>query len=72
MLTYSSSADPHDKYFFRNPKAIVHGEVRTPTVEHANRDLVESRLSAVWLAFTELPLASSIAELLVLSEPRGR
>ena len=68
VLTYSSSQSPHDQYFFRNPKAMVHGEVRPPLLDLANRDLVESHLSAVWLACTELPLASSIAELLVLSE----
>jgi hypothetical protein len=35
----------------------------------ANRDLVESHLSAVWLACTEWPLDPSIADLLVLNEP---
>lgn len=68
VLTYSSSQSPHDQYFFRDPKAMVHGEVRPPLLDLANRDLVESHLSAVWLACTELPLAPSIAELLVLSE----
>lgn len=68
VLTYSSSQSPHDQYFFRDPKAMVHGEVRPPLLDLANRDLVESHLSAVWIACTELPLAPSIAELLVLSE----
>ncbi|MBL8679270.1 MAG: DEAD/DEAH box helicase [Myxococcales bacterium] len=69
VLTYSSSQSPHDQYFFRDPKAMVHGEVRPPLLDLANRDLVESHLSAVWLACTELPLNPSIAELLVLAEP---
>src|SRR5690606_16101468 len=68
VLTYCSSQSPHDQYFFRDPKAMVHGEVRPPLLDLANRDLVESHLSAVWLACTELPLNPSIAELLVLSE----
>lgn len=68
VLTYSSSQSPHDQYFFRDPKAMVHGEVRPPLLDLANRDLVESHLSAVWLACTELPLDPSIAELLVLAE----
>ncbi len=68
VFTYSSSQSPHDQYFFRNPKAMVHGEVRPPLLDLANRDLVESHLSTVWLACTELPLDSSIAELLVLNE----
>ncbi len=69
VVTYSSSQSPHDQYFFRDPKAMVHGEVRPPLLDLANRDLVESHLSAVWLACTERPLAPSIAELLVLGEP---
>lgn len=69
VLTYSSSQSPHDQYFFRDPKAMVHGEVRPPLLDLANRDLVESHLSAVWLACTEIPLDPSIAELLVLGDP---
>ncbi len=69
VLTYSSSQSPHDQYFFRDPKAMVHGEVRPPLLDLANRDLVESHLSAVWLSCTALPLNPSIAELLVLNEP---
>lgn len=69
VLTYSSALSPHDQYFFRNPKAMVHGEVRPPLLDLANRDLVESHLFAVWLSCTELPLDPSIAELLVLTDP---
>ncbi|HEV7570242.1 MAG TPA: DEAD/DEAH box helicase [Thermoanaerobaculia bacterium] len=69
VLTYSSSQSPHDQYFFRDPKAMVHGEVRPPLLDLANRDLVESHLHAIWLACTRIPLDASIAKLLVLSEP---
>src|SRR5678815_2688747 len=48
---------------------MVNGEVRAPLLDLANRDLVESHLSAVWLACTEHPLDQSIANLLVLAEP---
>src|SRR5690606_38714993 len=68
VLTYSSSQSPHDQYFFRDPKAMVHGEVRPPLLDLAHRDLVESHLSAVWLACTEFPHDPSIAELLVLAQ----
>lgn len=68
VLTYSSSQSPHDQYFFRDPKAMVHGEVRPPLLDLANRDLVESHLQAIWLACTEIPLDPSIAKLLVLTE----
>ena len=69
VLTYCSAQGPHDQYFFRDPKAMVHGEVRAPLLDLANRDLVESHLLAVWLACTEEPLDASIAQLLVLSNP---
>ncbi len=69
VLTYCSSQGPHDQYFFRDPKGMVHGEVRPPLLDLANRDLVESHLSAVWLACTEQPLDPSISELLMLADP---
>ena len=72
VLTYCSAQSPHDQYFFRDPKAMVHGEVRPPLLDLANRDLVDSHLQAVWLACTEKPLDPSIAELLVLPDPLGR
>jgi hypothetical protein len=72
VLTYCSAQGPHDQYFFRDPKAMVHGEVRPPLLDLANRDLVESHLSAVWLACTEEPLDPSISELLVLNDPVRR
>ena len=69
VLTYCSAQGPHDQYFFRDPKAMVHGEVRPPLLDLANRDLVDSHLQAVWLACTEHPLDPSISELLVLPDP---
>jgi len=70
VLSYSSSQSPHDQYYFREPKAMVHGEVRPPLLDLANRDLVESHLHAVWLACTEQPLDPSISQLLILSEAK--
>ena len=68
VLTYCAAQGPHDQYFFRDPKAMVHGEVRPPQLDLANRELVESHLFAVWLAATQRPLAGSISELLVLDD----
>jgi ATP-dependent helicase YprA (DUF1998 family) len=69
VVTYAAAQSPHDQYFFREPRAMVHGEVRPPLIDLANRDLVASHLQAVWLACTEAPLDPSIAELLVLQDP---
>lgn len=68
VLTYCSAQGPHDQYFFRDPKAMIHGEVRPPLLDVANRDLVESHLHAVWLSCVEQPLSPSISELLVLQD----
>lgn len=64
VLTYCSSQSPHDQYFFRDPPAMVHGTVRPPLLDLANRDLVESHLHATWLSATEHALDDSIASLL--------
>jgi len=69
VVTYCSAQSPHDQYFFRTPRAMVHGEVRPPLLDLANRELVDSHLQAVWLASTEIPLSPSISELLNLSDP---
>jgi hypothetical protein len=66
VVTYAAAQSPHDQYFFRDPKAMVHGEVRPPLLDLANQDLVDSHLQAVWLSCTEQPLDPSIANLLVL------
>ena len=66
IITYASSQSPHDQHFFRDPKAMVYGEVRAPILELANRDLIDSHLHAVWLSCVDQPLDSCIAELLVL------
>lgn len=69
VLTYASSQSPHDQYFFRDPRAMVHGEVKAPLLDLANRELVDSHLQAVWLSCVDEPLDASIAELLILTDP---
>ena len=68
VITYASSQSPHDQYFFRDPRAMVHGEVRAPILELANRDLIDSHLQAVWLSCVDQALDPCIAELLVLGD----
>lgn len=68
VLTYCSAQGPHDQYFFREPGRMVHGEVRSPLLDLTNRDLIDSHLSAVWLACTKVELAPSIADLLALND----
>ena len=71
ILTYCAAKSPHDQFFFADPPAMVHGEVRAPTLDLANEDLVRSHLQAVWLASTEWRLSPSIAEVIDPDEKKG-
>ena len=69
VITYCASLSPHDQWFFQHASDMVHGIVRAPTLDLANRDLVESHLQAVWLANTQIALDVSIAPMLDLNQP---
>lgn len=71
VLTYCAAKSPHDQYFFADPPAMVHGEVRAPTLDLANEELVRSHLQAVWLASTNTPLQASIAEVVEPDEEKS-
>jgi Lhr-like helicase len=66
VVTYCSAQGPHDQYYFRQPQQMVSGIVRPPTLDLANRDLVEAHLHAVWLAESEQELAADIPHVLDL------
>jgi Lhr-like helicase len=67
VVTYCAARSPHDQHFFKDPRAMVHGAVRAPLLDLANRDLIASHLHAVWLAASQVPLPRSMAELLDLA-----
>ncbi len=69
VVTYCASLSPHDQWFFQHASEMVHGIVRAPTLDLANRDLVESHLQAVWLANAHIALDVSIAPMLDLDQP---
>nr|MCU0650155.1 DUF1998 domain-containing protein [Gemmatimonadaceae bacterium] len=69
VVTYCASRAPHDQYFFRQPRSMVHGEVRPPLIDLANRELIESHLQAIWLSCTKTELSGSIAEILQVERP---
>ncbi|MBL8377530.1 MAG: DEAD/DEAH box helicase [Burkholderiales bacterium] len=69
VITYCASQSPHDQYYFRDPVRMVHGQVNAPTVDLANRELVQSHLQAIWLAETGKKLGSSIRDLLNMEKP---
>ena len=69
VITYCAAQSPHDQYFFRDPVRMVHGQVNPPTLDLANRELIQSHLHAIWLAETGKKLDKSVRGLLDMSEP---
>ena len=69
VITYCAALSPHDQWFFHHANEMVHGIVRPPTLDLANRDLLESHLHAVWLAGAQVQLETSIAAMLDLDQP---
>jgi superfamily II DNA/RNA helicase len=68
VVTYCAAMSPHDQWFFHHATDMVHGVVKPPTLDLANRDLIESHLQAIWLAAVEQKIETSIAPLLDLDQ----
>jgi len=64
VATYCAAQSPHDQYYFEDPVRMVGGIVRPPTLDLANRELVEAHLHAVWLAEARVDLPGDIPDLL--------
>ena len=69
IITYCAALSPHDQYFFKDPRRMVHGEVSPPTLDLANEELVESHLYATWLAETHKALPKTINAMLDMEQP---
>ena len=69
VITYCAAMSPHDQWFFHHFDQMVHGVVKAPTLDLANRDLLDSHLHAIWLAQLRYELPNSIAPLLQLDDP---
>ncbi|TCO81277.1 ATP-dependent helicase YprA (DUF1998 family) [Plasticicumulans lactativorans] len=69
VITYCAAQSPHDQYFFRDPARMVHGQVNPPTLDLANRELIQSHLHALWLAETGKKLDNSVRGLLDMNDP---
>ena len=69
VITYCAALSPHDQWFFHHATDMVHGVVKAPTLDLANRDLVESHLHAIWLSAAQVQLDTSISPMLELDKP---
>ena len=64
VVTYCASRSPHDQWFFQHASDMVHGVVAPPSLDLANKDLVDSHMHSVWIAEGLVKLPVSIAEIL--------
>ncbi|MDE0775653.1 MAG: DEAD/DEAH box helicase [Nocardioides sp.] len=63
VLTYCSTGNAHDSYWFRRSREMVAGSVIAPRLDLTNEDLVRSHVHAIWLAETNESMRSSITSL---------
>ena len=64
VLTYCSTGNAHDAYWFRRSRDMVAGSVIAPRLDLTNEDLVRSHVHAIWLAESGESMRSSITDLL--------
>jgi len=64
VLTYCSSGNGHDSYWFRRSRDMVAGSVIAPRLDLTNEDLIRSHVHAIWLAESDQSMHSSITDLL--------
>lgn len=68
VVTYCASRSPHDQWFFHNTNEMVHGVVRTPSLDLSNKDLIDSHMLAIWFAQAECSIGSSIPDVVELED----
>ncbi len=69
VVTYCSSGNSHDSYYFQRSELMVSGQVQPPRLDVANEDLIRSHVHAVWLAENRADLGRSMADVLALDSP---
>jgi len=69
VLTYCSTGNAHDAYYFGRSQDMVAGAVAPPRLELGNQDLVRAHAHAIWLVISDLDLKSSMIDLLDHDEP---
>ncbi len=64
VVTYCSTGNSHDSYWFRRSDQMVSGSVQAPRLDLANEELIRSHVNAIWLAETGQSMKSSITDVL--------
>lgn len=66
VMTYCAAGSGHDQYFFHHRDHLVAGSVRAPKIDVSNEDLIKAHIHALWLSYVNLPMGSSIADIVDL------
>ncbi|MBN9374901.1 MAG: DEAD/DEAH box helicase, partial [Cellulomonas sp.] len=69
VVTYCSSGNAHDSYYFARSNQMVAGRVLPPRLDLANEDLVRSHVHAIWLACTPVDLRQSMKHVVEIDQP---
>lgn len=67
-VTYCAASSPHDQWFFAKPDEMVHGTVRPPALDLANRDMIDSHIRAIWLHAADYQLDQAIVNILDMGQ----
>ncbi|MEX2376082.1 MAG: DEAD/DEAH box helicase [Dehalococcoidia bacterium] len=68
VITYCSTWNAHDQYFFQRQEQMVAGVVAAPRLELANEELQRSHVHALWLTETGVDLGRSLADVLDVTD----
>lgn len=68
IVTYCSSGNSHDTYWFRRSQQMVSGSVLPPRLDLANEELIRSHVHAIWLAEIGFSLGNSFSDVLDLDD----
>ena len=64
VVTYCSTGNAHDTYWFRRSDQMVAGSVQAPRLDLTNEELIRSHIHAIWLAETGQSMRSCITDVL--------
>ncbi|WP_289009996.1 DEAD/DEAH box helicase [uncultured Thermomonospora sp.] len=71
VVTYCSSGNSHDRYYFRRSAEMVAGSVVPPRLDLGNEDLIRAHVQAIWLAETEVPLGRAMPDLIDIADEKN-
>lgn len=64
VVTYCSTGNSHDTYWFQRSDQMVAGAVQAPRLDLGNEELIRSHIHAIWLAETGQSMKASITDVL--------